>query len=437
MAGLKKRIKRLFWILPIPAKVKEKMRLKYATMKEKSEAENADIVIKESVDKDEYIKHVLSTPEQRSEFYKEFETHSEIKTDKYLLAYYLTQFHPNPENDLWWGRGTTEWNNVSKAVPQFAGHYQPRLPGELGYYDLRIEENMQRQIELAKNYGVNAFCFYYYWFDGKRLLERPLNLFLQNQAMDIDFCVCWANENWTKRFSGTNTDVLMKVGDTAESCINFIYDILDVMSDERYFCINGCPVLVIYRPALIVDTKEVLKEWRKIVKEKIGKDIYIIAVQEKGDTHNWVSDGYDAETEFQPKRINNVAKDITNDVNTIRKDFDGTVYDYEELVNQKQYVIKSNVDKKVYPAVMPMWDNTARRNHKALIYHGSTPLLYKKWLINTINQVEHNKNLDKKMIFINAWNEWGEGAYLEPDRKYGYAYLQATYEALQESEADE
>ena len=429
-----KKIKRLFWKLPLPSGLKEKLRLKYATYKDKHDKTNDTIVLDESVDMSSYVKHVLSIPEQKSEYYKSYNENTKLNGDVRIIAYYLTQFHPNPQNDEWWGKGTTEWNNVSKAIPQFTGHYQPRLPGELGYYDLRLKENLQRQIELAQNYGVDVFCYYYYWFDGKRLLERPLDMFLENKDLKMNFCICWANENWTKRFSGTNTDILMKVGDTAESCTNFIYDVVDVLDDERYFCINGCPVLTIYRPSLIVDTQRVIASWREIVKEKIGKDLYIIAVQEKGDFRDWQALGYDAETEFQPKHINNVANDITKSIGTIRKDFSGNIYDYKELVENRKYLFKQNADKKVYPAVMPMWDNTARRNNKAIVYHNCTPELYKTWLKDAIYTTKNNHKLDSKMVFINAWNEWGEGAYLEPDRNYGYAYLDATYSALLESE---
>lgn len=435
MSKLMKKTKRLFWKLPVPSSLREQLRLHYATIKEKNEKqENKNISLRSIADLNAYTHQVLTIPTARSEQYRAFKKNKPIHADTRIIAYYLTQFHPNIQNDNWWGKGTTEWTNVSKAVPQYPGHYQPRLPGELGYYDLRLRENMQRQIELAKNYGVNTFCFYYYWFDGKRLLERPMNMFLQDKTLDIEFCICWANENWTKRFSGTNTDILMKVGETSESCINFIYNILNVLNDERYYCINEKPVLVIYRPSMIKNTREVLSAWRKIIFEHIQKELYIIAVQEKGDDHDWCHDGYDAETEFQPKRINNIAKDITEQMGCIRKDFQGAIYDYEDLVRNRKYVICKNTTKKVYPAVMPMWDNTARRNNKGLIYHGSSPELYGMWLKDAIHTVQQNTKIEDNAVFINAWNEWGEGAYLEPDRYWGYAYLEATYKALEESQ---
>lgn len=435
MAKLTKQLKRLFWKLPIPASLREKLRLRYATFKERNEKqEDGTISLNGNADLSTFVTQVMVLPNAKSEGYQDFRENVPVQTDTRLIAYYLTQFHPNPQNDSWWGKGTTEWTNVSKAVPQFPGHYQPRLPGELGYYDLRLRENMARQIELAKNYGVSTFCFYYYWFDGDRLLERPMNMFLQDKTLDMEFCICWANENWTKRFSGTNTDILMKVGETAESCINFIYDVVDVLNDSRYYCIDGKPVLVIYRPALIKETARVLKAWREVMRQRTGKELYIIAVQEKGDDHDWCADGYDAETEFQPKRVNNISKDVTGQTDCVRGDFRGTICDYEDLVRNKKYKIKQNAGKKVYPAVMPMWDNTARRNNNGLIYHGATPELYSLWLEDAIRDVKQNTRLEVPAVFINAWNEWGEGAYLEPDRYWGYAYLDATYEVLRKSE---
>lgn len=434
MSRFIRKLKKLFWALPISPKFKEQLRMKYATLKDiREENANQSIELSTNIDKDNYIKQVLNIPTTKGEGYVDFAEHEKKDYSVDLIAYYLTQYHPNPQNDEWWGKGTTEWTNVSKAVPQYIGHFQPRLPGELGYYDLRLTDNIARQIELAKNYGIKAFCFYYYWFEGKRLLERPLDLFLKDNSLDIKFCICWANENWTKKFTGTNADILMKVGETNESYINFIYDILDILDDNRYYCISGKPILSIYRPSLIPDANLVISAWKKVVKEKLNKELYVIAVQEKGDKTEWCSFGFDAETEFQPKRVNDIAKDITDKMSFINKNFNGTVYDYKDLVENKRFIIESNLKKKVYPAIMPMWDNTARRNTAGIIYHGANADLYGKWLKELINQVNNNVKIEKKIVFINAWNEWGEGTYLEPDRENGYAYLEKTYQMLNEA----
>lgn len=424
-------LKKVFWTLPISPKYKEKLRMRYATIKDRKEdLLQKNIEISTDADTIAYAKQILSIPTEKGRDYQSFINHNATEFPVHLIAYYLTQYHPNPQNDEWWGKGTTEWTNVSKAVPQYVGHYQPRLPGELGYYDLRIVDNIQRQINLAKNYGIKAFCFYYYWFEGKRLLEKPLNIFLTEKNLTIDFCICWANENWTRRFTGTNSDILMKVGDSSESYVQFIYDVIDLFSDSRYYCVDGKPVLLIYRPSMVPDPINVIKNWREIVKKIISKELYIIAVQEKGDKTNWTEYGFDAETEFQPKRVNDVARDITGKMNFVNKNFSGTVYDYRDLVENKKFIIKSNLNKKVFPAVMPMWDNTARRNSSGIIYHGASPKLYGKWLSEAIQSILNNSKVKQKIVFINAWNEWGEGTYLEPDREYGYAYLEETYQAL-------
>lgn len=437
---INEKLKGLFWKLPLSAEFKENLRVRrYERILEREAAADAGSlrIVADNDLLSSYAEYVLESYDARAEGYVGYRRHDEAKSDVLLVAYYLTQFHPNAQNDSWWGRGTTEWNNVCKAVPQFTGHYQPRKPGELGYYDLRLKCNMQRQIELAKNYGVGAFCFYYYWFDGgQRLLEGPLDMFLDDSNLDMPFFYCWANENWTKRFSGTSNDVLMEITQSSENYTAFMRDVVHDFSDERYLRIDGKPVLSVYRPSLIRDPEHVISEWRRICKDECGSEPYLIAVQERDTNIDWSAVGFDAESEFQPKQVQHNCRNITKQVRPLREDFGGIVYDYADLVENKRYATWSR-DKKVYPAVMPMWDNTARRNHRGTIFHGSTPELYRRWLADTIDEVRRRRDLDKKVVFLNAWNEWGEGAYLEPDSLWGYAYLDATLRAIMQDGPNE
>src|SRR6266496_639108 len=379
-----------------------------------------------------YIDQVLSVPERSNEHVElaltSYERQSE---DPLLIAYYLPQYHPTPENDEWWGRGVTEWSNVSRAVPQYVGHYQPRLPGELGYYDLRLTEVIARQIELAQMHGIYGFAYYYYWFDGVRLLDKPLNAFLHDSSLDFPFCLCWANESWTRRFDGNSGEVIMQQGESTESYQAFIESVKPYFSDKRYIRVGDRPVLIIYRPSLIPNCSDVLAYWRAYCqKESLGNP-YLIGVKENTFDGDLLALGFDVQSEFHPGTLFRYSKNITDKIPFIRNNFRGVVLDYADLVLNKKY-LKFQAEK-LHRAVMPMWDNTPRRNNTAMIYQGSSPELYKQWLKDILKETRTNHQLDASFIFINAWNEWGESAYLEPDRRYGYAYLRATRDAIEET----
>lgn len=353
--------------------------------------------------------------------------------DPKLIAYYLTQFHPTPENDAWWGRGITEWNNVCHAVPQFIGHYQPRLPGELGYYDLRLKENMLRQAELARMYGIYGFSFYYYWFNGKRLLQGPLDMFMENPDIDIKFCLCWANENWTRAFDGHCSEILMEQPKDVKSYRAVAGSWVRYMRDSRYIRCQGKPIVIIYRPSLIPEMKDTLQYWRKTLKEQKIGPVHLIGCVENGVNIDLLANGFDACTEFHPGTLYHTIRKINDRIRFARPDFAGEVFDYADMVNNKRYFEYSLP--KCYRAVMPMWDNTARRNNKGMIFTNSSPELYAKWLGDLIEERKRVKDVEDNYIFINAWNEWGEGAYMEPDKRYGYAYLDATRRVIEESRA--
>lgn len=428
------KLKKCFWKLPIPSRYKIAISdLYHALHKELPASENIETsdLIGSTLAKD-YIKQILNLPNNRSPLYKEYQEHPFINNKAKVIAYYLTQFHPTEKNNLWWGKGTTEWTNVTKTVPQFVGHSQPKLPADLGFYDLRLIENIEEQVKIAKNYGVSGFCFYYYWFNGERALELPLNLFLNSpERLKIDFCICWCNEDWTKRYSGTSNEVLLSVGKTEASYYRFIEDIIPMLKDPRYITVDNKPVLIIYRPSQIPNPQKILNNWRSTVKSTTGQDLYLIASQENNVDVDWTKQGFDAISQFQPASIMPELKEI-HDLQFVRNDFKGKVYSYPDIVDNN-IGIKVCKHKKIYPAVMPAWDNTSRRNEFATIFKDSSPLEYKRWLKNAIDFTTNNKYTEENFIFINAWNEWGEGAYLEPDREFGYAYLEETFNALNEN----
>lgn len=426
---MKDYIKKVFWKVPIPLSWKVKLRGFFPQAKENQVMQGCEELrpLAQDVLLD-YCKTVLNIPTSKSEFYCDYQQHDINSGKKALIcAYYLTQYHPTEKNNLWWGKGTTEWTNVSKAVPQYPGHYQPRLPGELGYYDLRLAENMYRQIELAHNYGIDAFAFYYYWFNGERALEMPFESFIAHKDMNQKFCLCWCNEDWTKRYSGTSSEVLLSVGKSQDSYIRFIESVIPYFKDERYIQINGRYVLIIYRPSEVPECETTLNKWREIVKEKTGKDLYLIASQERRISADWLKKGFDANSQFHPASCIDEAKEITKDISYVRSDFNGHIYEYEHTSHKAIELLQKT--EKMYPAVMPMWDNTSRRNNSPNVFEGSTPSLYRQWLDEAISYVNKNNKLEEKLVLINAWNEWGEGAYMEPDRYYGYAYLEETYKA--------
>jgi hypothetical protein len=344
-------------------------------------------------------------------------------SDVKLIAYYLPQFHPIAENDAWWGKGFTEWRNVARAYPHFDGHYQPRVPGELGYYDLRVADVMRRQVELAKNYGIGAFCFHFYWFGGKRLLELPIRNYLNNKDIDLPFCLCWANENWSRRWDGGEGDVLISQQHSAEDDVAFLTYLDRYFRDDRYLKVNGRPVLTIYRPSSLPDARESAIRWRQTA-EKLGyPGIYLIATNafDSGDQ----SLGFDALSEFPPHGTR--APNIQNKLELSKFRSGWRVRSYASIVeSEKGRPPPAGV---VHPGVMPSWDNSPRRPANGEIVHGSTPALFRDWLEHAIRLAAKNPE-NQRFVFINAWNEWAEGAYLEPDARYGYAYLNACGSAL-------
>ena len=351
------------------------------------------------------------------------------KYDAKALAFYLPQFHPIEENDIWWGKGFTEWNNVAKAKPQFSDHDQPRFPTELGYYDLRIPKIQEQQVELAKEYGIHGFCFYYYWFSGKKLLDMPLSSFMANDNIDFPFSICWANENWTRCWDGSENEALIEQEHSFENSMQFLEDIKPIISHPNYIKVNNKPFLIIYRPEIIPEIKTVLAEWRVKAKSWGLEGLYIGAVNSFGYENE--DDGFDSLIEFHPHSIDAAQ---VNDYVDVASDFSGNVYSYDNVV--KNAITRRELWSKdiiLHPGVMMGWDNTARRGNAAHIYYGCNPDVFNYWLNDAVAYARKHAR-DERFVFINAWNEWAEGTYLEPDLKYGRQYLQAVKSALTKSE---
>lgn len=345
-----------------------------------------------------------------------------------LICFYLPQFHAIPENDSWWGKGFTEWTNVKSAQPQFEGHYQPRIPGELGYYNLLNTDVQRRQIELAKLYGIDGFCFYFYWFNGKTLLEQPVINYLNDKKLDLPFCLCWANENWTRRWDGLEHEILIKQDYSAEDDLALIQYLRQYISDPRYIKIDGKPLLIVYNPDLLPSAKETASRWRNWCSEIGIGEIYLAYTQSFSNVDP-AHYGFDAAIEFPPN-ISHPPK--VHGIIPYKDDYACIVYDWRIFIKRSENYLSPSY--KLFRGVSPAWDNTARRKNESTIFVGNTPQLYKEWLKNAIvNTVKEKDNPEERLVFINAWNEWAEGAYLEPDERYGYAWLQATRDALFEA----
>jgi hypothetical protein len=367
-----------------------------------------------------------------------------------IIAYYLPQYHEIPENNKWWGEGFTEWVNVKKAESLFDGHYQPRVPQNNNYYDLSDRNAIRWQIDLAKENGLYGFCFYHYWFGGKLLLEKPGENFLQDETLDIPFCMCWANESWTNGWANASASVIMEqnYGNKAEWKEHFDY-LMPFFKDDRYIKIDDKPLMVIYRPYLFDRMVDMLDYWDKLAKENglMGISFASQRFEENKQNHNSY-DRMDYHIDYQPlddsrsiskalrlskskiigKAVHDfLLKHLNVDLSFHQKVGGPIKLDYEEvwetIINMKPK------DVKAIPGAFVDWDNTPRHGRRGSVYSNSSPELFEKYIKK---QILHARNeYNNEYLFVFAWNEWGEGGYLEPDEKYGDAYLKAIKNALE------
>lgn len=342
-----------------------------------------------------------------------------------LVAFYLPQFHTFPENDTWWGKGFTEWRNVTRALPQFEGHVQPRLPADLGFYDLRNRQVMRDQAQLAAEHGIGAFCFYFYWFSGRTLMEDPVRQWLADDSIELPFCLCWANENWARRWDGRDEDILIGQQHSAEDDLAFIAHVAPYLRDRRALKVDGRPMLLVYRPNLLPDARATGERWRNWCRDNGIGEIHLAYVQgfERPDPRDI---GFDAAIEFPPNMSN--PGSLSAQQWLLNPEFHGDVRDWRELA--ADIAARPLPDYPLYPGVNPGWDNEARRSGRGRVYLHASPRGYRDWLRTTVHERLSAAAQNQRLVFINAWNEWAEGAVLEPDARLGHAWLQATREAL-------
>jgi len=345
-----------------------------------------------------------------------------------VIAFYLPQFHPIPENDEWWGKGFTEWTNVTKAKPLYKGHHQPNPPGDLGFYDLRVPEIREAQAELAQRHGIEGFCYWHYWFSGKRLLERPFNEVLQSGKPEFPFCLAWANATWTGIWHGSPDRILIKQEyPGVQDYEAHFYSLLEAFSDSRYITVDGKPVFVVFHPMEFPNVLQFTDTCINLALKNGLKGLYLVGIA----PYMWTPQqhGYDAccvdyfsyvrrtlDTIYQnrlTRKLGKWLKPVTHLPD---------IYDYKDVIRHAFHAAEYMPYQ--HPCIFPNWDNTPRSNHNGVVFERSVPKLFKKHLQLSLKLICSHPP-EKKLIFIKSWNEWAEGNYLEPDQKYGNGYLEA------------
>ncbi len=343
-----------------------------------------------------------------------------------VLAFYLPQFHPIPENDHAHGMGFTEWHNVIAAKPLFRGHYQPRLPGELGFYDLRAPDVVHEQTRLAGDYGISGFCFYYYYFNGKRLLYTPISNYIKSSTK-MPFCFLWANENWTKRWDGGNQEVIIRQEHSAIDDLNFIRQLVPVFTDDRYIKINGKPLLLIYKISLFPDILQTTEIWRREIERAGFPGLYLVMVDDWGPIDHPRVYGFDASYEI-PSNLIHEEVCLPNREYDVVDDFVGKIVDYRRFASF--HLGRPAPTYKRFRTVMLPWDNTARYRNRAIVHINTDNDSYKTWLTTALIDSYSRFLPEERIVFIHSWNEWCEGTYLEPDGRSGRRFLEETRQAV-------
>lgn len=376
-----------------------------------------------------------------------------------VIAYYLPQFHPIPENDKFWGKGFTEWTNVAKAKPLFKGHYQPRIPADLGFYDLRLPEVREQQAQMARKVGIEGFCYWHYWFgNGKRLLQRPFNEVLQSGKPDFPFCLAWANHSWktTTWENGGKDRMIVKQRYLGEEDYTMHFqEVLPAFRDKRYITIEGKPLFAIFDPYNFQDVSNFIKTWQRLAKGKGLKGIYFIAMSNSTSTLQRNADGTLKRVAPNLQSSERVYNDLLNlgfnGINSFGKSRAEMLYmgkymravkkllhqylpflpthciNYEKIT--QHFFAPEDNWQNVFPSIFPQWDRTPRAGNSEGVYINATPTGFKKHIQDALNIIK-NKDVEHQILFLRSWNEWGEGNYVEPDLKYGHGFLDAIKETI-------
>lgn len=351
------------------------------------------------------------------------------------IAFHLPQYHPTPENDEWWGKGFTEWTNTTRAKPLYPGHYQPHLPADLGYYDLRLPEARHAQAELAREYGIEGFCYYHYWFGGRRILERPVNEILSSGEPDLPFCLCWANHSWSNIWQGVADRMLIEQTYPGMDDHRRHFEwLLTAFHDPRYIRVDGKPMFLIYNPPDIPDVARVMDYWRQLAAQAGLPGLHLVAVNYRGAQVDPADFGMDASTwQPLPPKSGHIPwryPALKARMRMAKGKYKLTVLDYARIMSGLTRGSPPQFTE--YPTVLPNWDNTPRSGLNGLVLHGSTPELFKTVLRRGVDLVQ-GYPAEQRIVFIKAWNEWAEGNYLEPDQRFGHGYLRAVRDVVQET----
>ena len=358
-----------------------------------------------------------------------------------FIAFYLPQYYPIPENDKWYGKGFTEWTNVAKATPLFKGHYQPHIPADLGFYDMRLKNTIMSQAQMAKEYGIEGFCYWHYWFGkGVRLLERPFNELVEDKSIDIKFCLSWANNTWyASQWEGHESGkkiIALQEYPGIDDIDNHFYSLLDAFKDERYITVNKKRLFCVHNPTNYENISEFIKRWRELAKKEGVNDFFFVGRDYCCDDKEWlIEQGFDAIYDMNTLRVHRMNKMIVNKaIKKFKRELlhKPSVYQYKDAIDYM--ITEDDKANDVYPVVVPNWDHSPRTIGNSIIFDNCDPTIFKKLVTKAM--AANSQPEEENIVFIQSWNEWGEGNHLEPDLKYGKGYLEALKEAIQEFEGE-